>query len=52
MNIVDILDEYLDQWLEKNGDRVQELYGIDGYLCVMNFVSFIKEKEDGNCDGY
>ncbi len=49
-DIVELLEEYLQEWLEENNiDLVGEL---DKYVCVVNFIEFVKERRDVNTDGY
>lgn len=61
MKLGDVLDELLQEWLDspEHGQKIQELWGVDGYVCVCNFVEYVKvkEKENGepdttDCDGY
>lgn len=49
----DLLDEYLERWLNIKGKDLD----IDAYSSVLNFVEYIKQDftefmKKENCDGY
>jgi hypothetical protein len=50
MDIEKLLDFYLEEWLESefHGEHIQEMFGIDGYVCVINYIEFVKEKHNAN----
>ena len=60
MKLGDVLDKMLEEWLEspEHGQKIQELWGVDGYVCVCNFVEYVKDKENDresdatDSDGY
>ncbi len=45
MKLGDLLEEILQEWLESkdHGQKIQDLWGVDGYICVCNFIEFVKE---------
>lgn len=49
MKLSDLLDEVLQQWLEspEHGQKIQQIWGVDGYVCVCNFIDYIREIDNG-----
>jgi len=46
MKLSELLEEFLQQWLESEDGRcINEAYGVDGYVCVQNFINYVKEQE-------
>lgn len=63
MKLSDLLDEILQEWLDspEHGKKVQQIWGVDGYVCVSNFIDYIREmdndynyelREAADSDGY
>ena len=47
MDLNEKLETYLDEWLTSpnHGVKIRELWGIDGYVCVLNFLEYVRECE-------
>lgn len=48
MKLGDVLEEILQEWLEspEHGQKIQELWGVDGYICVCNFIEYVRSVDD------
>ena len=57
------MEEILQEWLDspEHGRKIQHIWGVDGYVCVCNFIDYIKEmdnehdyelREGSDSDGY
>lgn len=53
MKLGDVLEEILQEWLDspEHGQKIQELWGVDGYVCVCNFIEYVKERENDYDNG-
>lgn len=45
------LDNFFNEWIEeKDRTAVMDIYGLTGRMAIVDFINFIKDKLDDNCN--
>lgn len=45
MDIGELLQSHLDDWLLEREDILKQSAGLDSYIAIVNFIEFVKENE-------